>query len=531
MKRMTLYLLVAICCFTGAGAQNQIMNSEARKLSIALYAIANMYVDSTNVSRLTEDAITGMLEKLDPHSNYMDQEETREMTEPLQGNFDGIGIQFNMLTDTLYVIQVIAGGPSEKVGLLAGDRIIMVNDTLIAGVKMKNSDIQKRLRGPKGTEVQVKVLRRNEPHLVDFRITRGNIPVYSLDAAYMADKQTGYIKLNRFAASSKEEFQTALAKLKKEGMKHLILDLQGNGGGYLNIAIDLADEFLGKGKLIVYTEGYTQPREDANATDKGDFEEGRLVIMVDEYSASASEILAGAVQDWDRGIIIGRRTFGKGLVQKPIPLPDGSMIRLTVSRYYTPTGRGIQKPYENGNSESYNRELNIRYRNGEFMNADSIHFPDSLKFNTLVSKRIVYGGGGVMPDIFIPIDTTVYTDYHRQLVASGLVNRIAMNYLDQNRVRLAARYPEIARYKQSFDVPETLMQELTDMATKENITFDEEGYNQSKELIKLQIKALIARDLHDISDYYQIMNDENQSFKAALRLINDDTAYYKELGS
>jgi carboxyl-terminal processing protease len=530
MKKIILYLLLATCALARAGAQNRNINLEARKLSMALYAVANLYVDSADVNKLTENAIISMLEKLDPHSNYLDPEETKEMTEPLQGNFDGIGIQFNMLTDTLYVIQVIAGGPSEKVGLLAGDRIIMVDDTLVAGVKMKSTDIQKRLRGAAGTEVQVKVLRRKEPKLIDFRITRGKIPVYSLDAAYMAGKQAGYIKLNRFAASSKEEFQAAMAKLKKEGMKDLILDLQGNGGGYLNIAVELADEFLGKDKLIVYTEGHNQPRENATATDKGDFENGRLVIMADESSASASEILAGAVQDWDRGLVVGRRTFGKGLVQKPIPLPDGSMIRLTVSRYYTPTGRGIQKPYENGNSAAYNRELSMRYDRGEFTSADSIRFPDSLKFNTLLNKRIVYGGGGIMPDLFVPIDTANYTDYHRQLVANGLINRVAMNYLDKNRTRLAAEYPEITRYKQSFEVPETLLEELTALAEEEKITFDREAYDHSEALIKLQIKALIARDLHDISDYYQIMNDENQSFKAALRIINDTAAYNNALG-
>jgi carboxyl-terminal processing protease len=501
------------------------MNMEARKLAMALYAVANMYVDSTNTTRLTENAITGMLEKLDPHSNYMDPEETKDMTEPLQGNFDGIGIQFNILTDTLYIIQVIAGGPSEKVGLQAGDRIILVNDTLIAGVQMKSNDIMKRLRGPRGTEVHVKVLRRNEPQLMDFRIIRGKIPVHSLDAAYMADPQTGYIKLSRFALSSTAEFQTALASLKKQGMKHLILDLQGNGGGYLNIAIELADEFLDKGKLIVYTEGHNQPREDAGATPKGDFEEGRLAVLVDEASASASEILAGAVQDWDRGIILGRRTFGKGLVQKPIPLPDGSMIRLTVSRYYTPTGRGIQKPYENGNSEAYNRDLISRYNRGELMSADSIHFPDSLKYSTLVARRTVYGGGGIMPDIFIPMDTTDYTDYHRQLVANGLVSRIAMDYADRNRSHLTSRYPEFALYKQSFDVPETLIRELTALAAKEGIPFDEEACNRSKALIKLQTKALIARDLYELGDYYQIINDVNQSFRAALRIINDTVAY------
>ncbi|MDR1938077.1 MAG: S41 family peptidase [Tannerellaceae bacterium] len=531
MKRIALYLLLAVSTLARTGAQNQNLSMEARKLSMALYAVSNLYVDSTNITKLTEDAITGMLEKLDPHSNYMDPEETRDMTEPLQGNFDGIGIQFNMLTDTLYIIQVIAGGPSEKVGLLAGDRIVMVDDTLIAGVKMKNTDIMKRLRGPKGTEVRVKVLRRNEPQLMDFRIIRDKIPVHSLDAAYMADRQTGYIRLNRFAASSTEEFQTALAGLRKEGMKNLILDLQGNGGGYLNIAIDLADEFLGKGKLIVYTEGHNQPRENANATAKGGFEEGRLVILVDESSASASEILAGAVQDWDRGVIVGRRTFGKGLVQKPIALPDGSMIRLTVSRYYTPTGRGIQKPYENGNSEAYNRDLISRYNRGELMSADSIHFPDSLKYNTIISRRTVYGGGGIMPDVFIPMDTARYTDYHQRLVANGLVNRIAMDYIDRNRTLLTSRYPKFARYKQSFEVPETLMQELTTLAANEEITFDEEAYNRSKTLIQLQIKALIVRDLYDIGDYYQIINDENDSYKAALRIINDTAAYDKGLGS
>ncbi|MDR1918899.1 MAG: S41 family peptidase [Tannerellaceae bacterium] len=531
MKRIALFLLLAVSSLTRTGAQNPHINMEARKLSMALYAVSSLYVDSTDATKLAEDAIIGMLEKLDPHSNYMDPEETKEMTEPLQGNFDGIGIQFNVLTDTLYIIQVIAGGHSEKVGLLAGDRIVMVDDTLIAGVKMKNTDIMKRLRGPRGTEVRVKVLRRNQPQLMDFRIIRDKIPVHSLDAAYMADRQTGYIRLSRFAASSTDEFLSALTQLQKEGMKNLILDLQGNGGGYLNIAIDLADEFLDKGKLIVYTEGHNQARENAAATEKGQFEKGRLVIMVDESSASASEILAGAVQDWDRGVIVGRRTFGKGLVQKPIPLPDGSMIRLTVSRYYTPTGRGIQKPYENGNSEAYNRDLISRYNRGELMSADSIHFPDSLKYNTLLSKRTVYGGGGIMPDIFIPIDTTDYTDYHRLLVANGLVNRIAMDYLDRSRSQLASRYPKLAQYKQSFEVTESLLQELIALATKEEIAFDEEAYNRSKALIKLQIKALVARDMYEIGDYYQIINEVNESYKAALRIINDTAAYGKELGS
>ncbi|MCC8197449.1 MAG: S41 family peptidase [Tannerellaceae bacterium] len=527
-EKNLLFLLLAAFVFQVSAQNNN--NQEARKLSLALYAITNLYVDSTNTDKLVEDAITGMLEKLDPHSDYMDPEETKEMTEPLQGNFDGIGIQFNMITDTLYVIQVIAGGPSEKVGLQAGDRIIMVNDTLIAGVKMKTNDIMKMLRGKKGTEVRVKVRRAGTPGLIEFKIIRGKIPVYSLDAAYMADKTTGYVKLNRFAASSADEFREALAKLKKQGMKHLILDLQGNGGGYLNIAIDLADEFLDKDRLIVYMEGSKQPREEARSTGRGDFEEGRLVVLVDESSASASEILAGAIQDWDRGVIVGRRTFGKGLVQKPIPLPDGSMIRLTVARYYTPTGRTIQKPYENGNTAEYRHDLIDRYNRGELMSADSIHFPDSMKFNTLVTGRTVYGGGGIMPDVFIPVDTTRYTDYHRSLVAKGVVYRVAMNYVDQHRTELSAKYPKFVQFSQQFEVSPEMIEEMKTLAQEENIEFKEEEYERSKALIKLQIKALIARDIYDMGEYYQVINEDNAAYQKALQLINDREAYNRELG-
>lgn len=523
MKQFVFVCLLTVAGFSQANAQK--INQEARKMSMALYAISNLYVDSTDESKLAEYAIIGMLEKLDPHSNYLDPEETKEMTEPLEGNFDGIGIQFNMLTDTLYVIQVIPGGPSEKVGLMAGDRIIQVNDTLIAGVKMKNTDIMKRLRGQKGTEVRIKVQRNKEPELIEFRIIRGKIPVYSLDAAYMADKETGYIKLNRFAASSADEFKEALAKLQKQGMKNLILDLQGNGGGYLNIAIDIADEFLGKDQLIVYTQGSKVNREDAKATAKGNFEKGKLIVLVDEGSASASEIVSGAIQDWDRGLIVGRRTFGKGLVQKPIPLPDGSMIRLTVSRYYTPTGRSIQKPYEQGKQEEYKHDLIDRYNRGELMSADSIHFPDSMKYNTLVKKRIVYGGGGIMPDVFVPVDTTRYTDYHRKIVASGLVNRIAMNYLDKNRETLTKKYPKFATYKKNFEVSEEVMQELLALAKEEKIEFDEEEYGKSETLIKLQIKALIARDMYDMSEYFQIINDDNPSFQKALQILSEKDSY------
>lgn len=523
MKRIILLIfLTGIACAT-AWAQKPDM--EARKLQIALYAVSNLYVDPTDETKLVEDAITGMLEKLDPHSTYTDPEETKELTEPLEGNFDGIGIQFNLLTDTVYVIQVVPGGPSEKVGLMAGDRIIEVNDTVIAGVKMKTTDIMKRLRGPKGSEVRIKVKRGGEKELLGFTITRGKIPVYSIDAAYMADKNTGYIKLNRFAASSTDEFREAMKKLEKEGMKNLILDLQGNGGGYLNIAIELADEFLSKGKLIVYTEGTKQKRQDAISTLKGDFEEGRLAILVDESSASASEILAGAVQDWDRGVIIGRRTFGKGLVQRPLPLPDGSMIRLTVARYYTPTGRCIQKPYEKGKGEDYAHDLIDRYNRGELMSADSIHFPDSMKYQTLQNHRTVYGGGGIMPDVFIPIDTTRYSDYHRDLVSKGLVNRVAMDYLDQHRKELMKAYKKPEKYKAEFEVTDEILTHLRDLADEKEISFKEEEYNRSLPLIKLQIKALIARDLYEMTDYFYIINDVNESYQKALNIMKDDAAY------
>lgn len=528
MRQIVFPLFLAVITFVSAAAQRS--DADARKLQMALYAITNLYVDPADEKKLVEDAIVGMLEKLDPHSNYMDPEETKEMNEPLQGNFDGIGIQFNMLTDTLYVIQVIPGGPSEKVGVMAGDRIIMVNDTLIAGVKMKTNDIMKRLRGPKGTEVRVKVLRNGNGELLEFKIIRGKIPVYSLDAAYMADKHTGYIKLNRFAASSSKEFREAMATLKKQGMTNLILDLQGNGGGYLNAAIEIADEFLNKGKLIVYTVGSKQPREEASSTAQGNFQEGRLIVLVDEGSASASEIVSGAIQDWDRGLIVGRRTFGKGLVQKPIPLPDGSMIRLTVSRYYTPTGRSIQKPYENGKLEDYQHDLIDRYNRGELISADSIHFPDSMKYNTLINKRIVYGGGGIMPDIFVPVDTARYTDYHRRLVATGLVNRIAMSYLDQNREKMMQEYPKFARYKQYFQVTDEMMEQLIAMANDEKIEFNEEQLNRSRRLIMLQVKALIARDLYEMSEYFQVINDDNESFQEALRIINNKDLYTRELG-
>lgn len=399
--KYTMYFAGLIACFfsiVAAQAQeSKFLNSPARKLQLAEFAIANLYVDEVNEGKLVEEAIVKMLEQLDPHSTYSDPEEVKRMNEPLQGNFEGIGIQFNMAEDTLLVIQPVSGGPSEKVGILAGDRIIMVEDTLIAGVKMSTEDIMRRLRGPKDSKVNLKILRRGVKELLPFTVKRDKIPVYSLDASYMIKDKIGYIRINRFAATTHEEFKKALTGLQKKGMKDLILDLQGNGGGYLNAAIDIANEFLGKKELIVYTEGRRNPRSEFFAKGTGEFQNGRLMVLVDEFSASASEIVTGAVQDWDRGVVVGRRSFGKGLVQRPIDLPDGSMIRLTVARYYTPAGRCIQKPYES--IEKYNEDLIDRYNKGEMMSEDSIHFPDSLKFKTHRLARTVYGGGGSCPII------------------------------------------------------------------------------------------------------------------------------------
>ena len=492
-------------------------SNPVRKLQLAQFAITNLYVDQIDDNKLVESAIKGMLEELDPHSTYSTPEEVKRMNEPLQGNFDGIGIQFNMAEDTLFVIQPVSGGPSEKVGILAGDRIVMVNDTVIAGVKMSTEDVMRRLKGPKGTLVDVKVLRRGVPELLSFTIRRDKIPMYSLDASYMIAPKIGYIKINRFAATTHEEFMDALATLKGQGMQDLILDLQGNGGGYLNAAIDIANEFLGEEELIVYTEGRRSARRDFYADGNGKHQFGKLVVLVDEYSASASEIVAGAVQDWDRGMVVGRRTFGKGLVQRPIDLPDGSMIRLTISRYYTPAGRCIQKPYEN--TENYASDLIERYNRGEMMSADSIHFPDSLKCTTLKKGRTVYGGGGIMPDYFVPVDTTLYTDYHRQISYKGVLLKVHYQLIDNYRKEWNKKYKDYASFAQNFELTEQMMQRLTDEATKTGIAYHEEQYRKSELLLKLQLKALIARDLWDMNEYYHTINTVDESVKKALELL------------
>jgi len=500
-----------------AEQEHSIAVSPMRKLQMAQFAIANLYVDQADEHKLVEKAIISMLGELDPHSTYSNAEEVKKMNEPLQGNFDGIGIQFNMAEDTLFVIQPVSGGPSEKVGILAGDRIVMVNDTLIAGVKMSTDDVMARLKGPKGTKVSVKVLRRGVDELLSFVIIRDKIPVYSLDASYMATSKIGYIKINRFGATTHDEFMEALASLKGQGMQDLILDLQGNGGGYLNAAIDIANEFLRQGELIVYTEGRRSPRREFLAKGDGRHQHGRLVVLVDEFSASASEIVAGAVQDWDRGMVVGRRTFGKGLVQRPIDLPDGSMIRLTVARYYTPAGRCIQKPYES--IEQYNADLIERYNRGEMLSADSIHFPDSLKFKTHQLGRTVYGGGGIMPDCFVPVDTTRYTKYHSQLVNKGVLLKVHYQLIDNYRQKWLEEYDDYDHFYRRFELSEEMLAMLVKEGEKAGITFREDQYKKSAPLLKLQLKALVARDLWDMNEYYHTINATNESVAKALELL------------
>jgi len=521
-------ILLAISIFIPSIFAQGISQLQQRKLTNALAAISNLYVDTINDKKLIESTIESVLKALDPHSSYIPREEIERVNEPLVGSFFGIGIQFQQMEDSILVIQTVAGCPAEKVGVLPGDRIVYIDNELVAGVKIKTSDVYKRLRGPKGTEVTIKVRRGSKPELMEFKIIRDKIPVYSVDATYMIGKDIGYIKINQFGSSTVQEFEKAFATLQKKGMKSLIVSLQGNGGGYLNAAKMLADEFLSKNKLIVYTQGLNQPKNVETATASGVFETGKLIFLVDEYSASASEIVSGALQDWDRAIIVGRRTFGKGLVQNQFPLIDGSMMRLTIARYYTPTGRCIQKSYKGG-YDKYERDLMDRYKKGEFLHPDSIHFPDSLKYQTLNLKRTVYGGGGIMPDIFVPLDTTKYTSLHRRLVAQGIVNKISLQYIDKNRDELKKKYSSFDKFRKEFTVDETFLNQLTNAAEKEKIKVDSAQYAISKPLIKLQLKALVARDLWEMNEYYQIMDADNESLQKAVEILQTPGAYEKIL--
>ena len=519
-------LLLAFAVMLTLGAIAERIPSSISKLLNAEYAIKSCYVDSVDENKLVEDAIIGMLEKLDPHSQFSTAKETQELEEPLQGEFSGIGIQFNLKQDTLYVIQTIPNGPSERVGMLPGDRIIYVNDTTIAGVKIKNTDIQKKLRGKKGTKVTVKVKRGNNPELITFVITRDKIPLHSVDAAYMLDEKTGYIKISSFGAKTYNEMIDKLHLLKKQGMRQLVVDLSDNGGGYMDAAIQMVNEFLDDGQLIVYTEGLNQSRAEAKANGRGEFKDMKLVVIMSQYSASASEIFAGAIQDWDRGLVLGRRSFGKGLVQRPFKFEDGSMMRLTVARYHTPSGRCIQKPYVKGDKKGYDADLLTRYNAGEYYNIDSIQFNDSLKYTSLKNHRVVYGGGGIMPDVFVPVDTTEYSKYYRDMLAKGVIYQFALDYVDKNRKALKSSYPNVEKFDQFFSLSDDDMQAFIAAGEKEKVAFNEEQYATSKEVFKCYLKGLIARDLYTEDNAFNIIvNHRNRDLQEALRLINDTSRY------
>lgn len=522
-----LLLLVSTLAFGAAAQAQQNVQDQGEKFNTLLYYMNRMYVDSVDLDGLVETAIRGMLEELDPHSVYIPSEDLKEADEPLNGNFEGIGVRFNIMKDTIMVVSTIAGGPSEKLGIISGDRIVEVDGEVVAGIGIRNKGVMERLKGPKGTHVEVGVKRGRLEELIYFDIERDKIPIYSVDAHYMVDPKIGYIKVNRFSKETMGELITALDALKEDGMKDLILDLQGNGGGMLNTAIAMGDEFLSDERLIVYTDGRSFPREDRVAKETGRFEKGRLVVLVDESSASASEIVSGAIQDWDRGLIVGRRTFGKGLVQRPVRLPDGSAVRLTVQQYFTPSGRCIQKPYDEG-VDAYRREKYERFEKGELMSLDSLELPDSLKFSTLVMGRTVYGGGGILPDVFVPIDTSMNSAYFSDLLRKGLFNRSVLEFVDANRRELERELDDRAAFISDYELPQSLLDGLISLGESEDIPFVEEDWNTSLPAIQLRLKAIMGRSLFDAGTFYEVFNPINPIFRRGIEVLKDGT--YKESG-
>jgi carboxyl-terminal processing protease len=515
------FLITAVVFTLPFGKSIAQISPTAEKLDALMSMIYYAYVDSIDEKKISDDAIRNLLKELDPHSVYIPAEELKEVNEPLVGNFEGIGVQFSILEDTIMITQTISGGPSEKLGLRAGDRIVKIDGNSVANIGIKNNDVLKKLRGNKGTKVKVDIFRRGNNELIPFTITRDKIPLYSVDAAYMVTPTVGYIKISRFADSTVEEFKQALEKLKAQHVESLIMDLSDNGGGYLNRAIELADEFLSNGKEVVYTIGRNNPRQDNYSTSVGGWEKGKVVVLVNESSASASEIVSGALQDWDRALIVGRRTFAKGLVQKPFPLPDGSAVRLTIARYYTPSGRCIQKHYEPGD-ENYDMDISMRYQHGELYHADSIKFIDSLKCKTM-GGREVYGGGGIMPDVFVGLDTSMSSKYYDELRRNGTLNEFTLNYVDANRTMLLSKYKDVYAFKNDFKISKDFLEEFVAYAEKKNIKRDNAGLKTSEKLITTQLKALIARDLWDTNAYYVIINDINVFMVKALECLKDDT--------
>ena len=532
MKSLKLYFLAIVCLFAMAATAQQPQSKgqmNAQKLATTLYLIDNYYVDTANMDKVTEDAIVAALKELDPHSAYISKKDVEKANEPLVGSFEGIGVTFQLIRDTITVISPTAGGPSEKVGIMAGDQFIKIDGEDAFGKKVDNEYVQKHLRGKKGTKVTVSVKRGNDPELLDFEIIRDKIPLNSINAAYMLDNHVGYIKLDRFAQESAQEFKEAFAKLQAQGMESLILDLRGNTGGYLNTAIELVDQFITEDKLIVFTEGLRSPRQEWRSTKDGLYTTGKLVVLIDEGSASASEILSGAVQDHDRGVVIGRRSFGKGLVQRPFNLPDGAQIRLTTSRYHTPSGRCIQRPYEKG-VEDYAKEMEKRLKHGEYYHADSIHFPDSLKFKT-DGGRTVYGGGGIMPDIFIPVDTAYNSKLYTNLVRKGALNRFTTDYGLKHRDEIKTQYSDFEHFNKDFVVGQNLIEGLKKAAEEAKVEWNDEQFARSEKFLLLQMKALIARNVWETQEYYRVMSSTDPGIQKALEILNDKKAFNKILNN
>ncbi|MAO46024.1 MAG: peptidase S41 [Crocinitomicaceae bacterium] len=505
---------------TTASAQST-TNDAIKKFNTLLNMLDRLYVDSINADELVETAIEKMLEELDPHSIYFSEEDLKASNEPLDGSFEGVGIQFNIFKDTIMVVTPITGGPSERLGIMSGDRIVQVDEEPTAGVGITNKDVIRLLKGPKGTTVKCYIKRDGEMDLLEFDIVRDKIPIYSVVASHMIDDEIGYIKINRFAKTTMEELRTALSDLNALGMKDLILDLQGNGGGMLRTAINMSDEFLSGDKLIVYTEGRAFPREDTHASYKGLFEKGRLVVLMDGGSASASEIVAGAVQDWDRGLVVGRRSFGKGLVQRPINLGDGSAVRMTVQKYFTPSGRCIQKPYDEG-IEAYRNDPITRFENGELHSLDSLKLPDSLKYTTNIKNRTVYGGGGIIPDIFVPIDTTSNSESFRKTLNKGLMNKYAHEYVDSKRIKLSKKYPTEDDFINNYSLSEREIADFIAFVYEDSkIEITEEDWKVSGEAIKIRITAFIGRNLYEPSTFYRVIAGLNETLQEAIEILKD----------
>jgi carboxyl-terminal processing protease len=509
---------------------SQVLNEGTFKIGRTFGLIDAFYVDSTDMDKLAEKAIIEILKNLDPHSTYISAKDVKEMNEPLNGNFEGIGVQFNLLRDSIIIVEPIAGGPSEKVGIRAGDRILTIDKEKVTGIKMTTTGVRKRLMGAKGTKVDITVFRRGVKEILEFTIIRDKIPINSLDASYMLDKETGYIKLNKFAATTDKEFSDAVTALKKSNMKNLVLDLRSNGGGYMLAATALADKFFSDQKLLVYLRGRKTPRQDYKSSGGGNLASARLVILIDEQSASASEILAGAIQDWDRGIIMGRRSFGKGLVQNGFYLTDGSMIRLTVARYYTPSGRSIQSSYTEGYEKYYDNFLK-RYTDGELMSADSTHFPDSLKYKTLINKRVVYGGGGIMPDVFVAVDTSYNTSYFRNLAGKNVLNSFTLDYYDKNRTQLNSEYKTFEEFRTKFQFTPEDIKAFISKGETDGVKYNDAQFNISKEEILLVLKGLVATNIWKTSEYFQIINANDKVIENALKVISDKQKYNSILGN